>query len=327
MKENPQKLKALECPHCGAPIDYILGETLLTCKYCGYTFSMLKEGEYKEIAEGKHFMLTNNYNEEETKERVFEWMRTGLFKAGDLAEKSEIIEMELKFLPIWIVNVKAETAYNGMKKVEEVERRQRPSPDPNKPPVVEEIRRQRLIPKSGRISDIIDWKVLAAKGMKFPVEKVELPATAKIPFNIKNIPPGAELVNGDVHENLAKSKAESAIRNLHREKARREIDVITKINTKVEVGDAELLTVPFWFIQYKYNKKSYLVILNGVDGEVIQGEAPIGKIDIAVITSIGLAIIFLLALEALYKQYVFIPFTVIALLIYIGFVAKLYKKK
>ncbi|MFB0523270.1 MAG: hypothetical protein ACETV1_05880, partial [Candidatus Bathyarchaeia archaeon] len=45
-----QRLRLLNCPHCNAPFDYSLGETLFTCKYCGHTFSMIKEGEYEEIA-------------------------------------------------------------------------------------------------------------------------------------------------------------------------------------------------------------------------------------------------------------------------------------
>ena len=129
-QEESKNLKLVNCPHCNAPLDYSLGETLFTCKYCGYTFSMIKEGEYKEIAQGKHFMLASNYNETEMREVIGDWMRKGVFKAGDLAEKSEITRMELRFVPIWIINVSADSTFHGKKKIVETERRTRPSSKP-----------------------------------------------------------------------------------------------------------------------------------------------------------------------------------------------------
>ncbi len=281
-QKSSQQLKLLNCPHCNAPIDYSLGETLFTCKYCGYTFSMLKEGEYKEIARGKHFLLVNNYNETEIQEATRDWMRKGLFKAGDLAEKSEIAERELKFVPIWLVNVSADTIYHGKSKIVEAERRTRRGA---------RIRKVRWIDKSGHFSDVIDWKVLATKGMSLPLGKLELSIDRKVPFQIENISPGAILINGDMHEALAKKEAEVGIRNYHRGMASREVDQLQSINTNVHVGEAQLLTIPFWFIRYKYKNKLYPVILNGSSGEVVEGNAPMGRYDVLIIAGIVIAII------------------------------------
>lgn len=290
-QRTSQPLRLLNCPHCNAPIDYSLGETLFTCKYCGYTFSMIKEGEYKEIAHGKHFMLINNYNETEMQEVIRDWMRRGILKAGDLAEKSEITEMELKFVPIWIVNVSADTTYYGKKKIEEVEKRTRPSRKPGEPPIVEEIKKVRWEDKSGHFSDVIDWKILATRGMSLPLGKVKLSVARKIPFNIENVPPGSKLINGDVDEKLAIEEAESGIRNYHHGMASGEVDQLLSINTNVQVGEAQLLTIPLWFIRYKYKNKLYPIISNGSSGKVIEGKAPMGKYDILMIAGIIIAII------------------------------------
>lgn len=295
-QQAPQHLKLLNCPHCNAPIDYSLGETLFTCRYCGYAFSMIKEGEYKEIAPGKHFMLVNNYNETEMQEVIRDWMRKGIFKAGDLAEKSEITNMELKFVPIWIVNVSADTTYYGKNKIEEVEKRTHPSPKPGEPPIEEEIRKVRWVDKSGRFSDVIDWKILATKGMSLPLGKVKLSIARKIPFNIENVSPGAKLINGDVNEKLAKEETESGIRNYHHDMASREVDQLLSINTNVQIGEAQLLTIPFWFTRYKYKNKLYPIVLNGSSGKVVEGKAPMGKYDILMIAGIIIAIIVIVAL-------------------------------
>ena len=119
--------RLLNCPHCNAPLDYSLGETLFTCKYCGYTFSIIKEGEYKEIAPNKHFMLANKYSQKEMREVIHDWMKED-WKPEDLVERAEITEMELRFVPIWLVNATAETSYYGKKRIETVERRTRRIP-------------------------------------------------------------------------------------------------------------------------------------------------------------------------------------------------------
>jgi len=160
MSNAPQPLS---CPHCNAPIDYVLGETLFTCKYCGYTFSWIKEGEFKEIALGNHFMLINSYSQTQMRDLVLDWMHEGVFKAGDLAEKSEITEMTLKFVPIWLVNVQADTVYRGKKKITTSETRTHVGA--GGVPVQETVRRESWVDKSGDFSDVKDWKILASRGM------------------------------------------------------------------------------------------------------------------------------------------------------------------
>ena len=286
MSNAPQPLS---CPHCNAPIDYVLGETLFTCKYCGYTFSWIKEGEFKEIAPGNHFMLINSYSQTQMRDLILDWMRRGVFKAGDLAEKSEITEMTLKFVPIWLVNVHADTVYRGKKKITTSETRTHVGA--GGVPVQETVRRESWVDKSGDFSDVKDWKILASKGMILPLEKIELAVAGKLPFDIKNVSPGAKLINGDVNEELAKTEAESGIRNLHANRARSEVDQVLSINTNVQVGEAQLLTIPLWFIQYKYKGKIYSILADGASGKIIEGKAPMGKYDVALIAAIIIAVI------------------------------------
>ncbi|HKZ93997.1 MAG TPA: hypothetical protein VJ249_05390 [Candidatus Bathyarchaeia archaeon] len=289
MSKDPQ---LLNCPHCNAPIDYVVGETLFTCKYCGYAFSWIKEGEFREIAPGKHFMLINNYSQNQMRDLVLDWMRKGFFKAGDLAEKSEMTETTLKFVPFWLVNVRADTVYRGKRRIETSETRTRSGPRGTQ--VSETVRRVHWVDKSGDFSDVEDWKVLAVKGMVFPVDKVELQVAGKMPFEIKNVSPGARLINGDVDEELAKREAEAGIRNMHARRARSEVDELLSINTNVQIGEAHLLTVPLWFVQYRYKGKPYPIIAEGANGRIIEGKAPVGKYDILAVVAVVIAIIAIL---------------------------------
>lgn len=245
---------------------------------------MIKEGEYKEIAPSKHFMLVNNYNEIEMREIIRDWIRARVrLGLEDLAEKSEITMMELRFVPIWIVNVSADTTYHGKKKIVEVE-----SYDPDYPSSGSiEIRKERWVDKSGHFSCMHDWKILATKEMSLPLGNISV--TRKIPFKLENVPSGAKLINGDVDEMLAKEEADSCMRSHHR--ARTGVEQLLSINTRVRVGKVQFLTVPFWFTQYKYKNKLYPVVLNGSSGEVVKGNTPRGKYDILIIAGIVAAII------------------------------------
>lgn len=255
---------------------------------------MIEEGEYKEIAQGKHFVVINNYSRTEMEEVLRNWMRKGVLKAGDLAEKSKLIEMELKFVPIWLVNVSAETTFRGKKKIESVETR---TPDKGRK---ETIRKVRWEDKSGEFSDVIEWKVLASRGMRLPLGKVELSVASKVPFDIKNVSPGAKLINGDVHEELARQQAESGIQSYHRDKASREVDQILEIESNVQSKDAQLLTIPLWFVRYEYRNKLYSIIAEGSSGKIVQGEAPMGKYDIALIAGIIIMIVVAIIIGVLF---------------------------
>lgn len=234
-------------------------------------------------------MLINNYSQTQMHDLVLDWMRKGFFKAGDLAERSEIIETTLKFVPIWLINVRADTFYRGKKRIETTETRTRPGPTGSQ--VSETVRRVHWIDKSGDFSDVEDWKVLAVRGMVFPVDKVELQVVGKTLFEIKNVSPGAKLINGDVGEDLAKTEAENGIRNMHARRVRSQVDEVLSIKTNVQVGEAQLLTVPLWFIQYRYKGKLYPVVAEGASGRILEGKAPMGKYDVLTVVALVVAVI------------------------------------
>lgn len=142
--------------------------------------------------------------------------------------------------------------------------------------VEETITRVRWEDSSGQFKDDLEWKVLATRGMRLPLEKIPLLVERKIPFEIESVPPGAKLINGDIDMESAKRRAESGVQDLHRSKATGSVDKLISVNTNVQVGDAQLLTIPLWFIRYRYKNKSYSVIADGSSGQIIEGQAPRG---------------------------------------------------
>ena len=83
--------------------------------------------------------------------------------------------------------------------------------------------------------------------------------------------------------------AEVGIRSLHTQRANSELDELLSINTNVQVGEAQLLTIPLWFIRYKYEGKLYSIVADGASCKVIEGKAPVGKYDVLVVAAIIIA--------------------------------------
>ncbi len=142
--------------------------------------------------------------------------------------------------------------------------------------VDETISRVRWEDSHGQFKDDLERKVLATRGMRLPLEKISLPVEKKMPFDIESVPPGAKLINGDIDMESAKRRVESEVQALHRSKAAGSVDELISVNTNVQVGDAQLLTIPLWFIRYRYKNKSYSIITDGSTGRVIEGQAPRG---------------------------------------------------
>src|SRR5579863_8398619 len=97
----------MKCPSCGAPIEPQLGEMLITCSYCGSSVSLGNQG-WKSI--DKHTMLPVKFSQQDDVLKVVhEMMDKGLMHRH-LQESSNLEEMNLAFVPYWLIPVSARTS-------------------------------------------------------------------------------------------------------------------------------------------------------------------------------------------------------------------------
>jgi hypothetical protein len=73
-----------------------------------------------------------------------------------------------------------------------------------------------------------------------------------------------------------------------------------EIESDVQSKDAQLLTIPLWFMRYKYKNKLYSIIAEGSSGKIVQGEAPMGRYDIALIAGIIIMIVVAIIIGVLF---------------------------
>jgi len=237
----------IKCKNCGAPLSINPGEIVSTCRYCGYT-AVVGADEPFQL---EHSLILNNNNAASIENALRDWMREGFMKPGDLAKKSEISTLQLRYLPFWLVPMQAASNYEGV-----LERISPPSP------------------RKGVIDRDYDWLVLGRKAAQFPTRDYTVPAIGKIPFDVKRIDSGATFLNSEMTSEEAVQHARDEVDANQRFLAKQEVDQITSFNTNFKVDKPTYIHVPIWFSTYEYKGRSYNALLDGSSGAVLRADIP-----------------------------------------------------
>ncbi len=237
----------IDCPNCGAPLELKAGEVVITCEYCGSDHNMAVGKKFFL----KHSIIPASYTKERIMKGIKNWMSGGFLKPDDLARKSKITELELVFLPFYIVHAKTDCSYKGVF-----------------------TRTGKNIPRSGSFSKEYYWKILGRRGSEFPAKEYDIPLKGKVDFNLSRIPGYGKFLNAEVDEGEASSLARDEIDQHHRFLLEEEVDIIEKLDTKVNELDKEFVHAPVWFAKYDYKGKAFDLILDGATGQPIKGDIP-----------------------------------------------------
>jgi len=237
----------IKCKNCGAPLAMNPGEIVSTCRYCGYT-AVVGANEPFQL---EHSLIINNNNAASIENALRDWMREGFMKPGDLAKKSRIQSLELRYLPFWLIPIEATSTYEGV-----LERISPPSP------------------KKGVIDRDYDWLVLGRKGAQFPTRDYTVPDTGKIPFDFKRIDAGAKFLNSEMTSEEAAQHAREEVDVNQRFLAKQEIDQVTSFNTNFKVEKPTYIHAPIWFGTYEYKGRSYNALLDGSSAAVLRADIP-----------------------------------------------------
>ena len=242
-----QIVSEIRCPNCGAQLNLAPGELVATCRYCGYT-SVVGANTPFQL---QHSLILNNLNNNGITQALQEWMRSGFMKPGDLAKKSKLTVMELRYLPFWLVPLVATSTYEGVL--------ERISPPTS---------------RKGTIQNQYDWLVLGRKASEFPTRDFKVPTEGKIPFDFTKIEPQAKFLNSELDSDDAVIRAKDEVEENQRFLLKQEVDQVTRFDTSFSVEKPTYLHAPLWFIQYEYKGKSYSAILDGSAGNIIRADIP-----------------------------------------------------
>ena len=242
-----QIVSEIKCPNCGAQLNLSPGELVATCRYCGYTSVVGTNAPFQL----EHSLILNNLDNARITQDLQDWMRSGFMKPGDLAKKSRLTMLELRYLPFWVVPVTATSTYEGIL--------ERTSPPTS---------------RKGKIQNEYNWLVLGRKAAEFPTRDYRVPAEGKIPFDFTKIDSQAKFLNSELDSEEAVIRAKDEVEENQRFLLKQEVDQVTQFNTSFSVSKPTYLHAPLWFVQYEYKGKGYSAIIDGSDGSMIRADIP-----------------------------------------------------
>lgn len=237
----------LNCPNCGGPLKLQAGEVIVTCEFCGAALNMAVGKKYFL----RHSIIPNKYTPEQISNIARQWMGGGFLKPKDLATASQIREMNLTFLPFFVIHVSVNSVYSGVL-----------------------TRTGQHIPKKGDFTRDYHWKILGRRASKFPTKEYEIPLSGKVDFDLAHVSKNAKFLNSEMDEREAQTLLKQEIEGHHRFLLSSEMDVISEVSTTLKVRNTEFVHAPLWFMKYEYKGKLYELIFDGASGIVVRGDIP-----------------------------------------------------
>lgn len=243
----PQIVESLNCPKCGGPLNLTTGEVIVTCPYCG-TASRI-EGSKPFLL--RHSMLAARVDRDAALRQIQGWLGGGVMKPDDLQKASRVTTLECVYLPFYVFEVDATTAYAGvLTRTGTNERR------------------------TGNLRRDFFWKILGRRTGDFPTREYKLPLALKVPFDTGGMVRDSRFLNAEVDEDEAERIAREEVDRHQRELLQDIVDLVEETTTQIEVKDAEFLHAPIWFSSYDYHGRSFTILLDAASGEVFRGDIP-----------------------------------------------------
>src|SRR2546427_5293979 len=106
----PELVESISCPKCGGPLNLTTGEVIVTCPYCG-TASRIRGDKPFVLT---HSMLAARVDRDGALRAIQGWMEGGVMKPDDFRKASRITSLDCTYLPFYVFEVDATTAYAGV---------------------------------------------------------------------------------------------------------------------------------------------------------------------------------------------------------------------
>jgi hypothetical protein len=124
--------------------------------------------------------------------------------------------------------------------------------------------------KTEQMDENYNFPVIALKALtEYQPKDYQFDLEGRTLFDISKIPKNVKVLNGDIGEDVAKSQAKTLVDQLQSQKAHAKYQMIQQLTTQSDVGDVELLHVPIWFARYDHKGKKIVLVLDANSGKVI----------------------------------------------------------
>jgi DNA-directed RNA polymerase subunit RPC12/RpoP len=301
----PHGAVSLKCPSCGAPIAPKFGEMVITCEYCGSSVTL---GDQGWTGIQKQTMLPIKLGDaDKVNAMITSMMDKGLLHRH-LHEDSTQEEMNLSYVPYWIVGVSARTTVVATNMAAQVGQTATTAalmgvilggmgggfggggfgrrafkttvPTPHLPSGLFLSRWFKFygmgmgygggMMKTEQMDENYNFPVVALKALtEYQPRDYQFSLEERTLFDISKIPKNVKVLNGDIGGEVAQSQAKTLVDQLQSEKAHAKYHMIQKLTTDSDVGDVELLHAPIWFARYDHKGKKIVLVFDANSGNLI----------------------------------------------------------
>ena len=302
----PSGATSLKCPSCGAPITPKFGEMVITCEYCGSGITL---GDQGWTGIQKQTMLPTKLADTDKVNAMITSLMDKGFLHRHLHEDSTQEEMNLSYIPYWIVSVSARTTIVAANVAAQIGQtattaalmgvilggmgggfgggggggRRRIfglSGVPRNPSGLFLSRWFMFYGpgmgygggtrKTEQMDENYNFPVIALKALtEYQPKDYQFDLEGRTLFDISKIPKNVKVLNGDIGEDVAKSQAKTLVDQLQSQKAHAKYQMIQQLTTQSDVGDVELLHAPIWFARYDHKGKKIVLVIDANSGRVI----------------------------------------------------------
>ncbi len=249
------------CPNCGGALNIHASDAIITCSYCGTSFT--PDGTKMK----EHYALSVNYSQSDALDTLKAYLVKVPGVADDLAEKIQLKDLSMTFYPYWTVTVQGDVAYKGID------------------------RKATFREQSGGRYSSINWEWVAESGHQEQTRQIRLYAGPKARSEIANYPIAtrsrryfnleevkqytANVLFSKVSEETARQQATAATRNMIYARIKRETERVDDARETFKVTDQAYIHVPIYHIRFSVGGgKTYEAALDASNGRVLYTDIP-----------------------------------------------------
>ncbi len=274
MSSRTLSIETVSCPSCGAPTDFNPEDVLVTCNFCGTTFTRGSQ----EISD--HKFIVPKHSLAEAEKKIHDWIRKKTRFRG--VKSVTLVKAEKLLIPYWVMHSRAISKYRGYRRETYTESKTVGSGKNKRTvtktvtvfvPVNETIDEERYDPLICRmgailfgyeeINDRVKELVMKQSFEDFSIEA------------LKDAPEKVKFLNGEIKQSEAKELIETLIQDEHRNRARADTTELFDCRTRIELNGMLFLHFPIVYAEYQYGKETYRVVVDGNSGKILLAELPI----------------------------------------------------
>jgi hypothetical protein len=254
-----EQTQGLNCPSCGGIVPVPEGVRIVQCPFC----------EQRSLVQGERGVRRWQAPRRIGRDTAIgsaQGFFSGINKAFDLRKSARIREVFGVYLPYWRVSSFVAGWMLG---------RVRAGKDSTKPAEVE-------------VAEEMHWNDAAVDVSEFGVHRVSIRQQDLEPVDPERLNREAMVFEPTESRTEALAEAEAHFRYRCRRKSKLKTTFLEKLH--LLRTQLSLVYYPLWVVRYEYRKRSYQVVVDGVQGGVLYGKAPGNVLYRAVALVFGMAV-------------------------------------